>query len=52
MFSIPEESKCIVETKDGPICGLIDQSDEGTYYKFRRIPYAKPPVGRLRFLVS
>lgn len=50
MSSIPEESKCIVETKDGPICGLIDKSDEGTYYKFRSIPYAKPPVGRLRFL--
>nr|ATJ44555.1 acetate esterase 11 [Helicoverpa assulta] len=50
MDSIPEDSKCIVLTKDGPVCGLIDKSDEGTYYKFRSIPYAKPPLGRLRFL--
>lgn len=52
MESISEELKCVVKTKDGPICGLIDKTDEGTYYKFGSIPYAKPPVGRLRFLVS
>lgn len=52
MTSIPEDLKCIVETKDGPICGFIDKSDEGTYCKFQSIPYAKPPLGCLRFLVS
>ncbi|XP_026737629.1 carboxylesterase 4A-like [Trichoplusia ni] len=50
MTSIPEDLKCIVETKDGPICGFIDKSDEGTYCKFQSIPYAKPPLGCLRFL--
>lgn len=52
MCSVPEDVKCIVETKDGPICGYIDKNDEGTYYKFSGIPYAKPPLGRLRFMVS
>ncbi|CAH1647167.1 unnamed protein product [Spodoptera littoralis] len=50
MCSVPEDVKCIVETKDGPICGYIDKNDEGTYYKFSSIPYAKPPIGRLRFM--
>lgn len=52
MDRMPEDLKCVVEIKDGPICGFIDKSDEGTYFKFKSIPYAKPPVGNLRFLVS
>lgn len=48
----PEESKCIIETKDGPVRGFIEVTEERTYYKFKSIPYATPPLGRLRFLVS
>ncbi|XP_064071505.1 juvenile hormone esterase-like [Vanessa tameamea] len=50
MENIPDDCKCIVETKDGPICGYIDRREEGTYYKFKRIPYAKPPLHNLRFM--
>ncbi|XP_038222830.1 esterase FE4-like isoform X2 [Zerene cesonia] len=50
MENLPEESKYIIETEEGPICGYIDKRDEGTYYKFKSIPYAEPPLGRLRFL--
>ncbi|CAH0725291.1 unnamed protein product, partial [Brenthis ino] len=45
-----EDNNCIVETNHGPICGYIDRSEEGTYYKFKRIPYAMPPLGNLRFM--
>ncbi|KAJ0178763.1 hypothetical protein K1T71_005538 [Dendrolimus kikuchii] len=50
MTMILEESKVIIETKDGPVCGFVEDTEEGTYYKFLGIPYAQPPVGRLRFL--
>lgn len=52
MAAIPEDAKCIVETKEGPICGYYEKTDGGTCCKFKSIPYAKPPVGSLRFLVS
>ncbi|XP_013165164.1 PREDICTED: venom carboxylesterase-6-like [Papilio xuthus] len=39
-----------VLTKDGPICGLIENNDNKTYYHFKKIPYALPPVGPLRFM--
>ncbi|PZC81284.1 hypothetical protein B5X24_HaOG200158 [Helicoverpa armigera] len=47
---IPEEAKCIVETKEGPVCGYSEPTDEGICYRFKSIPYAKPPLGNLRFL--
>lgn len=50
METLPDNLKCILETKDGPICGYIDKRDEGTYYKFKSIPYAKPPLANLRFM--
>lgn len=50
MTSISEELKCVVKTKDGPICGFIEKNEDRKYYKFKAIPYAKPPVGSLRFL--
>ncbi|XP_022823733.1 venom carboxylesterase-6-like [Spodoptera litura] len=50
MVDIPEEAKCIVQTADGPICGYCEKTDEGICYKFKSIPYAKPPLGHLRFL--
>ncbi|VVC98416.1 unnamed protein product [Leptidea sinapis] len=49
---IGTDKKCIIETSDGPICGYIDTTDEGTFYKFKSIPYAKPPLGNLRFKPS
>ncbi|XP_031630361.1 esterase E4-like [Contarinia nasturtii] len=41
----------IVKTKSGPIRGLVQKTlwYEEEYYSFRGIPYAKPPVGGLRF---
>nr|AQY62738.1 carboxylesterase [Pieris rapae] len=45
-----KHEKCIVQTQNGWICGYIDKRDEGTYYKFKSIPYAEPPVGNLRFM--
>ncbi|CAB3239295.1 unnamed protein product [Arctia plantaginis] len=50
MTSTSEDLKCILETKDGPICGYIDKIESRTYYKFKSIPYAKPPIGKLRFM--
>lgn len=52
MTATSEDLKCILETKDGPICGYIDKIEDRTYYKFKSIPYAKPPLGKLRFMVS
>lgn len=51
MDSLPEHERCIVQTQNGAICGYIDNRDEGTYYKFKSIPYAEPPIGNLRFMV-
>ncbi|XP_023937834.2 esterase B1 [Bicyclus anynana] len=40
----------IVRTKEGKVRGVIDKLVDGsTYYRFRGIPYAVPPVGDLRF---
>lgn len=39
-----------IQTKNGPIQGIKKTSDCGyDYYSFQRIPYAKAPVGQLRF---
>uniref|UniRef100_A0A336M9J9 Carboxylic ester hydrolase n=1 Tax=Culicoides sonorensis TaxID=179676 RepID=A0A336M9J9_CULSO len=40
----------IIHTKSGPIQGLLKKSELGdNYYSFERIPYAKAPIGELRF---
>lgn len=40
----------LIETKSGPIKGLIKTSLLGDpYYSFQKIPYAKTPIGDLRF---
>lgn len=52
MCTVPEDEKCLIQTKDGPIFGFKDKTDNGLFYKFKGIPYAKPPIGSLRFLVS
>ncbi|XP_049869915.1 juvenile hormone esterase-like [Pectinophora gossypiella] len=50
MESISEELKYVVETSCGPVCGYVNNKEQKSCYKFKGIPYAKPPVGRLRFL--
>lgn len=43
----------IVNTRTGHIRGLVQESITGDkYLAFKGIPYAKPPVGQLRFEVS
>lgn len=47
------EKTIIVQTTKGPVKGIVKTSIVGEdYYRFRGIPYAKPPVGELRFKVS
>ncbi|XP_023942431.1 juvenile hormone esterase [Bicyclus anynana] len=50
MDDIPEEARSVVEISDGPICGYIDKQNGGIQYKYKSIPYAKPPVDNLRFM--
>lgn len=41
-----------VDTKSGPVKGYkISSSFDYSYYNFHGIPYAKPPIGELRFKV-
>lgn len=43
----------IVETKAGKVRGARQTNFEGDeFYAFRGVPYAKPPVGQLRFQVN
>lgn len=45
--------KPIVKTNSGRLLGSLENSIEGfKYYAFKGIPYAKPPVGDLRFKVG
>ncbi|XP_044731316.1 juvenile hormone esterase-like [Chrysoperla carnea] len=40
----------IVEIEQGKLCGRIAKDSNGNDYKsFQGIPYAKPPIGKLRF---
>lgn len=42
-----------VTTKSGPVKGYkIASSFDYNYYNFHGIPFAKPPVGELRFKVN
>lgn len=41
-----------IETRQGSLKGIIQQAGPTrNFYSFRGIPYAKPPVGHLRFKV-
>lgn len=48
------ESEKIVQTANGLIRGQheISQREKVGFYAFRGIPYAKPPLGELRFKVN
>ncbi|XP_022686184.1 acetylcholinesterase-1-like isoform X1 [Varroa jacobsoni] len=39
----------VVRIKSGIIMGLIDTSAPNTVYKFLGVPFAEPPLGKLRF---
>jgi len=42
----------VVETESGPVSGKLSKTWKGrTIYSFQGIPYATPPVGKLRFQV-
>lgn len=42
----------IIVTNYGPVKGIKKMSATGVnYYSFQRIPYARPPTGKLRFKV-
>lgn len=50
-FSVSHEIE--IKTKQGILDGFEMESRNGTtFYAFLGIPYAKPPVGNLRFQVS
>jgi len=50
--------KCIsieklkVQVNEGKLIGVVVDGYNVRYFAFRGIPYAKPPVGELRFKVS
>ncbi|CAB3259691.1 unnamed protein product [Arctia plantaginis] len=46
-------SEPIVETEQGKLRGQLTRNDDNgfTYYAFKGVPYAKPPIGELRFSV-
>lgn len=45
MIAVDEENKNLIETKYGKLEGV----DRGDYVEYRGVPYAKPPVGELRW---
>lgn len=50
---MPSVTGPVVKTKDGLLRGKAAFTGEGTrYWSFQGIPYAKPPVGDLRFKVG
>lgn len=48
-----DKSRVDVRVHDGKLIGIVDENVYGKkYIAFRGIPYAKPPVGELRFKVQ
>lgn len=46
-------SNPIVKVTEGQLSGKIcNISDDKQYFAFKGIPYARPPLGELRFAVS
>lgn len=43
----------IITVNQGMVCGIEEKlPNGGSFYSFKGIPYAKPPIGELRFEVS
>lgn len=43
----------VVRVKQGELRGVVEETDySDQYLAFRGIPYAKPPIGPLRFKVN
>lgn len=43
----------VISIAQGKLKGGETKTDDGvTYYEFLGVPYAKPPIGKLRFRVS
>lgn len=49
-----EEQYKVVNTQHGDVRGKLLKTlfDDGEYFSFKGIPYAKPPLNELRFKVS
>lgn len=49
-----DEEYKVIETKDGKVQGIVETTlfKEVDYFAFRGIPFAKAPIGKLRFKVS
>lgn len=50
---VSDDINTIVETSCGPVRGKLSETlfDQRPYYAFKGIPYAEPPVNKLRFKV-
>ena len=45
-------TEALVNTKFGAVKGFVDKAvNEREFYAFKGIPFAEPPVGKLRFKV-
>lgn len=48
-----DNSKVNVHVNEGKLIGIITENVYGDkYMAFRGVPYAKPPIGELRFKVN
>ncbi|XP_013190276.2 carboxylic ester hydrolase [Amyelois transitella] len=50
-MEISTKEVCVVHTEYGAVRGYeyVDNSNGQTFYKFKKVPYAVPPIGHLRF---
>lgn len=48
-----ENNQVEVTVRHGKLRGIVEENiSGGSFFAFRGIPYAKPPIGELRFQVS